>query len=297
MTAVSIPRTKLEQRHRDSAATALGTQFEMKMKPPRQAQEWSYSSHRKSIGKALSSPGIRSNKKTHISCGSSARMAGNVCVCECGSNTTPRPMEQHNDKRRISHQPSKRIGAINGRLPHIWSILLSCDHDVQEDFYTRLGAHDGTPPLLLYPIWQHSIFSDPAYLSFKRDMLQIEAQELDPAHALLQQWVPMHSGFQPPIVYKIMFLPALLFCSFFPSSLLFCLHCHSLHSTTSNERTTEQTNERTLSRLCLPPFTYFLQQFSHSHYNSLLPLDIGLTTTPNIACTIALSPIPSIKPT
>ncbi|SAM05350.1 hypothetical protein [Absidia glauca] len=47
----------------------------MKIKPHRQAQEWSYSS-RESIGKALSSPGIRSNKKTHINCGSSARMAG-----------------------------------------------------------------------------------------------------------------------------------------------------------------------------------------------------------------------------
>ncbi|SAM02366.1 hypothetical protein [Absidia glauca] len=35
-----------------------GTQFEMKIKPPRQAQEWSYSSHRESI----------------------ARMADNVCA-------------------------------------------------------------------------------------------------------------------------------------------------------------------------------------------------------------------------
>jgi hypothetical protein len=52
----------------------------MKIKPPRQAQEWPYSSHRESIGKALSYPGIRSNKKTHINCGSSARMAGNVCA-------------------------------------------------------------------------------------------------------------------------------------------------------------------------------------------------------------------------
>ncbi|SAL97638.1 hypothetical protein [Absidia glauca] len=52
----------------------------MKIKPPRQAQEWLYSSHRESIGKALSSPGNRSNKKTHINCGSSARMAGNVCT-------------------------------------------------------------------------------------------------------------------------------------------------------------------------------------------------------------------------
>ncbi|SAL96165.1 hypothetical protein [Absidia glauca] len=52
-----------------------GTQFEMKINPPRQAQEWSYSSHRESIGKALYSLGIRSNKKTHIICGSSARVA------------------------------------------------------------------------------------------------------------------------------------------------------------------------------------------------------------------------------
>ncbi|SAM06983.1 hypothetical protein [Absidia glauca] len=41
-----------------------------------------------------------------------------------------------------------------------------------------------------YPIWQHPIFSDPVYLSFERDMLQIEAQEHDPAHTLLQQCVP-----------------------------------------------------------------------------------------------------------
>ncbi|SAM07824.1 hypothetical protein [Absidia glauca] len=50
----------------------------MMIKPPRQAQEWSYFSHRESIGKALSSPGIRSNKNTHINCGSSAHMTGNV---------------------------------------------------------------------------------------------------------------------------------------------------------------------------------------------------------------------------
>ncbi|SAM02637.1 hypothetical protein [Absidia glauca] len=52
----------------------------MKIKPPRQAQEWSYFSHRESIGKTLSFAGIRSNKNTHINCGSSARMAGNVCA-------------------------------------------------------------------------------------------------------------------------------------------------------------------------------------------------------------------------
>ncbi|SAM04547.1 hypothetical protein [Absidia glauca] len=57
-----------------------GTQFEMKVKPTRQTQEWPCSSHRQSIGGALSSPGIRSNKKTHINCGSSARMPGKVCA-------------------------------------------------------------------------------------------------------------------------------------------------------------------------------------------------------------------------
>ncbi|SAM08150.1 hypothetical protein [Absidia glauca] len=52
----------------------------MKIKPPHQAQEWSYFSHRESIGKALSFPDISSDKKTHINCGSSARMPGNVCA-------------------------------------------------------------------------------------------------------------------------------------------------------------------------------------------------------------------------
>ncbi|SAL95838.1 hypothetical protein [Absidia glauca] len=52
----------------------------MKIKLPHQAQEWSYFSHQESIGKALSSPGIRSSKNTHINSGSSARMAGNVCA-------------------------------------------------------------------------------------------------------------------------------------------------------------------------------------------------------------------------
>ncbi|SAM03390.1 hypothetical protein [Absidia glauca] len=32
------------------------------------------------IGKAVSSPGVRSNKKSHINCGSSAGMACNVCA-------------------------------------------------------------------------------------------------------------------------------------------------------------------------------------------------------------------------
>ncbi|SAM02324.1 hypothetical protein [Absidia glauca] len=40
----------------------------MKINSPR-------SSHRESIGKALTSPGIMSNKNTRINCGSSARMA------------------------------------------------------------------------------------------------------------------------------------------------------------------------------------------------------------------------------
>ncbi|SAL99814.1 hypothetical protein [Absidia glauca] len=45
-----------------------------------QTEPPSYSSRGESIGKALSSPGIRPNKKTHINCGSSARMPGNVCA-------------------------------------------------------------------------------------------------------------------------------------------------------------------------------------------------------------------------
>ncbi|SAL99189.1 hypothetical protein [Absidia glauca] len=101
-----------------------------------------------------------------------------------------------------------------------------------------------------YPIWQHSIFSDPAYLSFKRDMLQSGAQEHDPAHTLLQQCVPMHSRFQTPIGHKIIF--SCLSYYFAPSSsrhyffasivILFTPRCQT--NERANERTNERTNER-----------------------------------------------------
>ncbi|SAM04456.1 hypothetical protein [Absidia glauca] len=189
-------------------------------------------------------------------------------------------MEQHNDEWRISHQPSKRIGAIDGRLPHIglckklfpaigeWHDRLASKElgpgdpiqlTVAENafvhvimMFRKTFIQDSVLPMELrpcYPDWQRSIFSDPAYLSSKRDILQIEAQEHDPAHTLLQQRVPMHSRFQTPIGHKIIVLPVLLFYSFFPSSLLFCLQCHSLYSTTTNERTNERVNERTNDRL------------------------------------------------
>ncbi|SAM07126.1 hypothetical protein [Absidia glauca] len=88
----------------------------MKIKPLRQAQERSYSSHRESIGMALSSPGIRSNKKTHINCGSSARMTGNVCA---NVDQVRRQGRWNNTTMEgISHQPSKRNDAINGRFPY-----------------------------------------------------------------------------------------------------------------------------------------------------------------------------------
>ncbi|SAL98668.1 hypothetical protein [Absidia glauca] len=162
----------------------------MKIKPPCQAQEWSYSSHRRSIGKALSSSGIRSNKKTHINCGSSARMAGNVCAnmdqirhqgrwnstTINGAYLTELPREFVQSMaglptygrffylaRAALNPPTslckKLFPAIGERTQswrsyttwRRWKCICTVDHDVQEDFYTRLGAHDGTPPLLCIP--------------------------------------------------------------------------------------------------------------------------------------------------
>ncbi|SAM05721.1 hypothetical protein [Absidia glauca] len=100
-----------------------------------------------------------------------------------------------------------------------------------------------------HPIRQHSIFSDPAYLSFKRDLLQIESQEHDPAHTLLQQCAPMHSIFQTPIwLQEFFFWPFLTFAPSSPRHHFFASHSHSLYSTTTNERTNERANEQTNER-------------------------------------------------
>ncbi|SAM01826.1 hypothetical protein [Absidia glauca] len=182
-------------------------------------------------------------------------------------------MEQLNDKRRISHQPSKRIRAINDRLPYI----CLCKKLFQEigEWHDRLVAKELSPGdpiqstvaenafvhlimmfrktfiqgsvLMMelhpcYPIWQHSLFSDPAYLSFQRDMLQIEAHEHDPALTLLQQCAPMHSRFQTPNGYKIIFFcPS---CYFAPSSPRQYFFASLVILFTPRRQTNKRTNER-----------------------------------------------------
>ncbi|SAM07370.1 hypothetical protein [Absidia glauca] len=93
-----------------------GWRWVIKIKPPRQAQEWSYFSHRESIGKALSSPGIRPNKKTHIMYSSSACMAVNVCA---NVDQIRRHGRWNNTTiyGAYSHQSSKRISATNELSP------------------------------------------------------------------------------------------------------------------------------------------------------------------------------------
>ncbi|SAL96197.1 hypothetical protein [Absidia glauca] len=179
----------------------------MKIKPPRQAQEWSYSSHRESIGKALSSPGIKSSKKTHINCGSSARMAENWCdqwqasphmvdsfilhvppltyLPASARSCSRRSANDMTDWRRKNSVPGDPIQPMLAKNAFVQVIMMFRKTFIQNSVL-MMELHP------CYPIWQHSIFSDPAYLPFKRNMLQIEAQEHDPAHTLLQQCVPMH---------------------------------------------------------------------------------------------------------
>ncbi|SAM00342.1 hypothetical protein [Absidia glauca] len=180
----------------------------MKSNPPRQVQEWSYSSRWESIGKALSSPGIRSNKKRHINCGSSARMAGRVCANVDQIRRQDRWNNTTINGAYLTNLPKELVRSMKGfstygRFFYLARTALSpptslCkkftgDHDAQEDFYTRLGAHDGFPPMLSHLTPFNLFWSSLFVIQKVRDILQIEAQEHDPAHTLLQQRVPMHS--------------------------------------------------------------------------------------------------------
>ncbi|SAM03679.1 hypothetical protein [Absidia glauca] len=128
-------------------------------------------------------------------------------------------MEQHNDKWRISptfqenwcdqwqaspHMVDSFILHVPP-LTHLPASARSCSRRSPNDKTdwrrknSVLAILFNLPSLKMHLHRQHSIFSDLAYLSFKRDMLQIEAQEHDPAHTLLQQCVPVHSRFQTPI--------------------------------------------------------------------------------------------------
>ncbi|SAM07627.1 hypothetical protein [Absidia glauca] len=185
----------------------------MKIKPPRQAQEWSYFSHRESIGKALSSPGIRSNRKTHINCGSSARMTGNMCAKVDQIRRQGRWSNSTVNGAYLTNLPRELVRSMAGFSAYGRFFYLACaalnppsslckklfpaigelhDRLVAKEFnhgdpiqptvaenafaqvimvFRRTFIQDSVLMMELhpcYPIWQHSIFSDPAYLSFKR---------------------------------------------------------------------------------------------------------------------------------
>ncbi|SAL98631.1 hypothetical protein [Absidia glauca] len=206
-----------------------GTQFEIKINPFRQAQERSNSFHRESVGKALSSPGIRSNKKTHINGGSSVRMAGIVCANENQIRRQGRWNDTTMTSAYLTSLPREMLRSMaespppNGRSfylartaldpPTASARKLSLDNLIQP----TVAANAFVPVIMMlrksfiqhsvlmmevhpfHPIWQHAIFSDPAYFSLEWDLLHIKAQEHDPAHTLLQQCAPLHSRFQTPI--------------------------------------------------------------------------------------------------
>ncbi|SAM00849.1 hypothetical protein [Absidia glauca] len=127
-----------------------------------------------------------------------------------------------------------------------------------------------------YPIWQHSIFSDPSYLSFKRDLPQIEAQEHDPAHTLLQQCVPMHSGFQPPIGYKIIFFARPVILLLLPLVITFLplLTFSLLHDVKrTNERANERTNGNSPLLTSCSSFAYLTNFLPFASFLFLMTLD------------------------
>ncbi|SAL97181.1 hypothetical protein [Absidia glauca] len=174
------------------------------------------SSHQESIGKALSSPGIRFNKKTHINCYSSAHMAGIVCA-KAGFPTNDRSfhlahaaldpptslckklfpvIDKWHDRLAAKKRSPNNNDSIQPTVAAIAFVQVIM-------MFRKTFIQDSVLMMELHPchlIWQHSIFSEPAYLAVKRDLLQIEAQEHDPAYTLLQQCAPMHFRFQTPIL-------------------------------------------------------------------------------------------------
>ncbi|SAL98341.1 hypothetical protein [Absidia glauca] len=85
---------------------------------------------RESIGKALSSPAIRSNKKTHINFNSSARMADIVCANE--DQKRHRWSNTAMNGAFLTSLPREMMRSM-GDFPTQGPILLSCScHPLQE---------------------------------------------------------------------------------------------------------------------------------------------------------------------
>jgi hypothetical protein len=101
--------------------------------------------------------------------------------------------------------------------------------------------------------------------------MQIEAQEHDPAHTLLQQCLPVHSGFQTPIGYKITFFsrPIILLLLHLVITFLPPLSFSILHDV---KRTNERVNERTNGTLPFSRHAHLLLTITNIFAFCIVPL-------------------------
>ncbi|SAM02993.1 hypothetical protein [Absidia glauca] len=221
---------------------------EDKTAPARHRNGLTYSSHQESIGKGLSSPGIRSNKRHTLIATHQLVWRGQFFYLARAALSPPTSLckklfpaigEWHDRLATKELSRGKPIQPTVAENAFVQVIMM-----FRKTFIKDLVLMMELQPC--YPIWQHSIVSDPAYLSLKRDMLRIEAREYDPAHTLLQQCVPMHSRFQTPIGYKDSFLgPSYYFAPSSPRHYFFAsIVILYTPRRQTNERTSKRTNER-----------------------------------------------------
>ncbi|SAM00205.1 hypothetical protein [Absidia glauca] len=120
-------------------------------------------------------------------------------------------MEQHNDKRRISHQPSKRIGAVDVRLPHIWSCFYLARAALNPPtslckklfpaigkWHDRLAAKELSPGDPIRPTVTDNAFVQ-VIMMFRKTFLQdsVLMMELHPCYPIWQ-----HSTFSDPAYWS-----------------------------------------------------------------------------------------------
>ncbi|SAM08961.1 hypothetical protein [Absidia glauca] len=239
-----------------SAPGILGSQFEIKIKPPRQAQEWSYSSHWESIGKALSSPGIRSYKETHVNCGSSARMAGIVCANEDQIRCQSRWNNTRMNDVYLTSLPREMMQSMEGFPINVRSFYLArtaLDPPISlckklfpaiDEWHDRLAAKKLSPDDPILPITAVNAFAQ--VIMMLRNMI-----------------LPTHSSnnvclytlyFKPRLAIRFFFLPVLYFAPsslrhyFFASIVILLTPLLQTNERTS-ERLNEQSNDRTVTLL------------------------------------------------
>ncbi|KAG2191953.1 hypothetical protein INT47_004736 [Mucor saturninus] len=152
---------------------------------------WAYASHRDAVARGLEGAQIFTMKKTHINCGSAARMAdlaeASVDPSESLCKMIFPDLDVWHDRltAKQANPNNNDEMEVTVAAKAFFELLFMLRKTIIQDAVFMIEKFP------THPLWQNSLFSHELFIDYRERMLIVAQEDNDPVNALLQRCVPI----------------------------------------------------------------------------------------------------------